>query len=180
MAKQTYLNPTAIVAALAAAGTKGVRVALFNASEEVKKRHPNAVFSGSVDITTVEGITTEVVGVIAYATKNDEARTPLVDKNGKPYLQLMFGNNQKEGYLFGNMFSNNKRPDKKDADFTISINTTRDTRVDGKLWVSVPKAGGAKYLSGNLGSHLETAPADAAPETAAAPASETAVDPFVI
>jgi hypothetical protein len=171
MAKQTYLAPSAIALALTAAGPKGVRLALFSAKDGDK-----AKFSGSVDITTVDGITTEVVGVKCYATKADG--TPLLDKNGKPYLQMMYGNNKDEGYLFGNMFSNTKREGKKDADFTISINLSADNRVDGKVWVSVPKAGGDKYLSGNLGSKAENAPAEASEQPAPAKTSATEPDPF--
>lgn len=169
--KNVYVGASKLSAALAAAGAKGLRARMFVAKDASSKE----AFGGYIELSPApsetEGAT--VVGLHAY--KTNAKGEALTDKNGAPYMSLVVGN--RDDSVRGAIFSNTKRPEKRDADFRVVINASATETIDGKLWVSVPKTNpeGQKYLSGSIGSHVEaeTPPADAAP-TPAAPST----DPF--
>lgn len=172
--KSTYLAATELQGALTKAGNAGLRVRLFAGKEGSKD-----AFGGFIEvIAQPQGseVGSTVIGLHAYRTNaKGEA---LVTKNGDAYLALTVGN--RGDTMRGAMFTNTKRPDKKDADFRIVINIAENTSIEGKLWISEPKNGGAKYLSGTLGSkpEAEAAPEEAVAAPAAAAAAPAAADPF--
>jgi hypothetical protein len=166
----TFVGASTLAAALSSAGPDGLPIALWPRTDG------KARFNGHIKVTSANGKAEKVVSVTAY--DKDPQGKAYVDKNGKPFLNLVVGNTRGEvDKIGGAMFSNNKREGKRDPDFRVLVNITKERAVEGALWVSQPKSGGDKYLQGAFGSSKpeSAAPAEAVPANAPAPAE---ADPF--